>query len=76
LNLNWQNDTCYCNFEVEIIIVGNLEILGLVSVISLCSIHDHMGDQGAFSSALNRNNQSNLAGNSPEAKLNMRNSTR
>jgi len=35
-----------------------------------------MGDQGAFSSALTRNNQSNQAGNSPEAKLNMRNSTK
>jgi len=76
LTLNWQNDTCYCNFNVEIIIVGNLEQLSLISVISLCSIHNHMGDQGAFSSALTRNNQSNQAGNSPEAKLNMRNSTK
>lgn len=76
MTLNWQNDTCYCNFNVEIIIVGNLEQLSLISVISLCSIHNHMGDQGAFSSALNRNNQSNQTRDSPETKLNMRNSTK
>jgi len=28
--------------------------MDLVSVINKCSIHDHMGDQGAFSSAWNR----------------------
>ncbi len=70
--MNWQNDTCFCNFEVAVAPQG----LTLVSVIHKCSIHDHMGDTGAFNSALARNNQSNQAGNSPEAKLNMRNSTR
>ena len=74
--MNWQNDTCYCNFEVEVVKVANQDKLSLIRVISLCTIHDHMGDQGAFSSALNRNNQSNQAGNSPEAKLNMRNATK
>jgi len=71
--LNWQNDTCYCNFEVEI---NQQNKLSLISVISKCSIHDHMGDVGAFNSALNRNNQANQNGNSAEAKFNMRKSTK
>jgi len=73
LTLTWSPDTCYCNYEVEI---NQQDKLSLISVIFLCSIHDHMGDQGAFSSALNRNNTANSQGNSAEAKLNMRESTR
>ena len=70
--ITWSPDTCYCNYEVELNPQGKLS---LISVIFKCSIHDHQGDQGAFSSALNRNNQANINGNSPEAKLNMRKST-
>ncbi len=70
--IEWSPDTCYCNYEVEI---NQQNKLSLVSVIFLCSIHDHMGDQGAFSSALNRNNTANQNGFSNEAKLNMRKST-
>ncbi len=67
--MNWQNDTCYCNFEVDL-------NMNFIAVISKCTIHDHMGDIGAFNSALARNNQSNQAGNSAEAKFNMRKSTK
>jgi len=74
--IEWSPDTCYCNYEVEIVIQGNKEKLQLVKVIFLCSIHDHMGDQGAFSSALNRNNNANQNGDSNEEKLNMRKSTK
>ncbi len=71
---SWQNDTCYCNFIVEINPITGL--MTLVSVISLCTIHDHMGDQGAFSSALNRNNTFNQRGDTPTQKFNDRNSTK
>ena len=70
--IEWSPDTCYCNYEVVIV----NDKLSLISVSFLCSIHDHMGDQGAFSSALNRNNTANQNGNSAEAKLNMRKSTK
>jgi len=74
--IEWSPDTCYCNYEVIVIQQGNKQTLSLVSVIFKCSIHDHQGDQGAFSSALNRNTNANQNGNSAEAKLNMRKSTK
>ena len=52
-------DTCYCSFVVDLKIVGINRTMDLVSVINKCSIHDHMGDQGAFSSAWNRSKANN-----------------
>ncbi len=75
MTLIWSPDTCFCEYEVLVVTQGVNQILQLVSVKILCSIHNHMGDQGAFSSALNRNTSANSQGNSAEAKLNMKKST-
>ena len=57
--ITWSLDTCYCSFVVELKIVGINRMMDLVSVVNKCSIHDHMGDQGAFSSAWNRSKANN-----------------
>ena len=72
----WSPDTCFCEYEVKVELVGNVEKLVLVSVKHLCSIHDHMGDQGAFSSALNRNNVANSQNESAQQKLTDKETTR
>ena len=53
--ITWSPDTCKCVYEID-------ENFNLISAIYKCSIHDHMGDAGAFSSAWARgknNNQQN-----------------
>ncbi len=48
----WSPDTCWCEYEVD-------NNFNLISVINKCSIHDQMGDQGAFTSAWNRGKANN-----------------
>jgi len=46
--LQWELDSCWCIYEID-------DNFNLISVIQKCTIHDHMGDVGAFNSAKGRN---------------------
>lgn len=68
IKLKWYSDACYCIFRVTI--DDQNGDMDLVNVIQKCLVHDHMGDIGAYNSAIGRmkawNNKPQQGGESHE----------
>ena len=49
--INWSPDACWCLFEVDL---DQNDKFVLIKVFEKCLEHEHMGDNGAFNSAFNK----------------------